>query len=177
MVKIPIRLIQLHDHGFHLLVEVVVFERAFLAVLDTGASHTVFDKETIEACLPDSTKLLATNLPSTGLGTNNMESFHLIVPKLHIGIPETERISLGITPKPISHTLRQGKFKPQLILQNFEVAAMDLSTINFAYSQLNLEPVIGVIGGDVLMQYGGIVNYQDLTLILREKKRAVHLPY
>ena len=48
---VPLELINLNDDGFHLLVEVVVFGQSYQAVLDTGASKTVFDKETIEKAL------------------------------------------------------------------------------------------------------------------------------
>jgi hypothetical protein len=45
----------------------------------------------------------------------------------------------------------------------------DLSAIKFAYEKLNLPPVIGVIGGDILMDYKGIINYKNLTLTLSIK--------
>lgn len=170
MVKIPIRLLQLNDNGFHLLVEVVVFDRAFVAVLDTGASHTVFDKHTVEQYLPSSTVLEVSDMPSTGLGTNTMESYSLVVPALQIGVNINERIHLGLKPNAIHPVSPSKRFKPSLTLKNFEVAALDLSTINYAYGQLELEPIIGVIGGDILMHYGGIINYRTLTLTLRERK-------
>ena len=57
---VPLELINLNDDGFHLLVEVVVFGQSFQAVLDTGASKTVFDKETILEYMKDS-ELLASD--------------------------------------------------------------------------------------------------------------------
>lgn len=148
MVNIPIRLLNLNDSGFHLLVEVVVFNRPFVAVLDTGASHTVFDKETVEQYLSEDIQLLDTDLKSTGLGTNTMQSFSLTVPDLQIGAEADQ----------------------SLHLKKYEVAVLDLSSINYAYRQLDLQPVIGVIGGDILTAYGGIINYRKLKLSLRERK-------
>lgn len=148
MVNIPIRLLNLNDSGFHLLVEVVVFNRPFVAVLDTGASHTVFDKETVEQYLSEDIQLLDTDLKSTGLGTNTMQSFSLVVPDLQIGAAPDQ----------------------SLHLKNYGVAVLDLSSINYAYRQLDLQPVIGVIGGDILAAYGGIINYRKLKLSLRERK-------
>lgn len=148
MVNIPIRLLNLNDSGFHLLVEVVVFNRPFVAVLDTGASHTVFDKETVEQYLSEDIQLLDTDLKSTGLGTNTMQSFSLVVPDLQIGAAPDQ----------------------SLHLKNYGVAVLDLSSINYAYRQLDLQPVIGVIGGDILTAYGGIINYRKLKLSLRERK-------
>ncbi len=136
--KIPLELINLHDDGFHLLVEVVVFGQFFNVVLDTGASKTVFDKAEIEKHMKDAELTISDRL-STGLGTNNMESHTIILPVLSIG-----------------------KFK----IKNFEAAVLDLSTISHAYSTLNLPPVIGVLGGDILKRYQAIINYKKLHLKL-----------
>lgn len=135
---VPLELINLNNDGFHLLVEVVVFGQSFNAVLDTGASKTVFDKETIEQHSHGG-ELLASDRISTGLGTNNMESHTIILPTLKIG---------------------KMKFK------NFEAAVLDLGTIKQAYSSMNLPPVVGVIGGDILNQYQAIINYKKLKLKL-----------
>jgi predicted aspartyl protease len=135
---VPLELINLNNDGFHLLVEVVVFGQSYQAVLDTGASKTVFDKETIENHVK-SGELLASDRVSTGLGTNNMESHTIILPKMKIG---------------------------KLKLKNFEAAVLDLTTIKEAYSILNLPPVIGVIGGDILNSHQAIINYKKLKLKL-----------
>lgn len=135
---VPLELINLNDDGFHLLVEVVVFGQSFHAVLDTGASKTVFDKETVEKHMMDGV-LMASDKLSTGLGTNTMESHTIILPILKIG---------------------------KLKLKNFEAAVLDLSTINQAYSTLNLPPVIGVLGGDILYSHQAIINYRKLRLKL-----------
>lgn len=149
MVQIPMELLNLHDDGFHLLVEVVVFEHSFKAVLDTGASRTVFDKTTVERHLGDDLRLKDTELQSTGLGTNTMQSFSLVVPDLQIG------------PDEAGHGWHR---------RNFPVAVLDLSTINYAYEQMEMEPVIGVIGGDILVAYGGIVDYRKMVLKLGERR-------
>ena len=135
---VPLELINLNNDGFHLLVEVVVFGQSFHAVLDTGASKTVFDKETVEKHMMDGV-LIASDKLSTGLGTNTMESHTIILPILKIG---------------------------KLKLKNFEAAVLDLSTINQAYSTLNLPPVIGVLGGDILYSHKAIINYKKLRLKL-----------
>lgn len=136
--KVPLELLNLHDDGFHLLVEVVVFGQAFKAVLDTGASKTVFDKTTVEQHINDGDLVISDKI-STGLGTNSMESHTITIPLIKIG-----------------------SFK----LKNFEAAVLDLSTINQAYTSLNLTPVIGVIGGDILHSYEAVINYGKLHLKL-----------
>lgn len=137
-ILVPLELIDLEDDGFHLLVEVVVFGQIFNIVLDTGASRTVFDKTTIEQ-YTDPEHLLRSELLSAGLGTISMESYTLVIPSLRLA-------ALEIT--------------------DFQAAILDLSTICSTYANLNLPPVIGVLGGDILREYKAVVNYGNLSLKL-----------
>lgn len=139
MTIIPLTLLNLQDDGFHLLVEVVVFDHRFKAVLDTGASKTVFDKTTIEQYANHEHILLSEHL-STGLGTNSMESYTLSIPELKIG---------------------------DLSLIDYKVALLDLSMINSAYEMLEIEPILGVIGGDLLKKHQALIDYEAETLQLR----------
>lgn len=131
MIDVSIDILNLNDDGFHPLVEVVLFNKTFKAVIDTGASRTVLDKTTIETYIDETTLLISDKL-STGLGTNSMESYTLLVKEIQIG---------------------------GLSIDDIEVAVLDLSTINTAYETLSVTPVIGVIGGDVLVKYNAIINY------------------
>ncbi|WP_134090606.1 retropepsin-like aspartic protease [Olivibacter sp. XZL3] len=144
MIKIPLALLNLQDDGFHLLVEVVVFGQNFKAVLDTGASKTVFDKTIVERHI-GTQRLKSSDRVSTGLGTTSMESFTWQLPDIQIGA---------------------------FHLKNFEVAVLDLSSINFAYENLSVDPVIGVIGGDILTQYRGVIDYGKMTLTLKKTKKS-----
>ena len=137
-ITVPLELINLHNDGFHLLVDVVIFGKKFNAVLDTGASKTVLDKTTIEKYI-STEELLQSEKLSTGLGTNSMESYTFVLPSLKIG---------------------------KLKLKQFEAAVLDLSTISTAYETLNLPPVIGVLGGDILHRHGAVINYEKLVLKL-----------
>lgn len=143
MVTVPLSLLTLQDNGFHLLVEVILFNKTFTAVLDTGASKTVFDKTAVEKLLDKDEELQYSDVLSSGLGTTSMQSFVLDIPELYIG---------------------------NWCIKNYEVAIIDLSSINYAYQQLELEPVIGVIGGDILHAYGAVIDYRKMTLRLRERK-------
>jgi predicted aspartyl protease len=133
---VPLELINLQDDGFHLWVEVVVFGKKFNAVLDTGASKTVLDKSIVEQHISTDELLLSDKL-STGLGTNDMESHTVVLSTLKIG---------------------------RLKLTKFEVAVLDLSAISTAYKSLNLPPVIGVIGGDILHSHRANISYEKLQL-------------
>ena len=136
---VPLELINLNNDGFHLLVEVFVFNQIFNLVLDTGASKTVFDKTTVEKYI-DLEDLLISDQLSTGLGTNSMQSYSIKLNKIKFG---------------------------QLIIREFEAAVLDLSIISAAYLNLNLPPIKGVLGGDILQKYDAVIDYKRLHLKLK----------
>jgi hypothetical protein len=137
-ISIPLQIIDLEDDGFHPLVEVVVFGKPFLVVLDTGASKTAFDKSILQETNAAAI-FMETDKLSTGLGTSTMASFKLTLHDLHIGA---------------------------LHVPEFEVAVLDLSTINIAYAQLGKPLVLGVLGGDILVKYRAVIDYGKGLLTL-----------
>ena len=141
-VTIPLQIIDLHEDGFHPLVKIKVFGKQFTVVLDTGASKTAFDKAMLLRAYKHAIVTISDRL-STGLGTSNMESSTAIITDMRIG---------------------------KLLLDEFEVAVLDLSTINVAYGQLGLPEVLGVLGGDILMKYKAVIDYGKEKLVLRKDK-------
>lgn len=141
IISVPLNIIDLHDDGFHPLVEVGLFGKTFIMVLDTGASKTAFDQTTLTEA-NETVSILASEKLSTGLGTNTMESFTATVADLHIG---------------------------ELHISEFEAAVLDLSTINVAYGQMGHPRVLGVLGGDILMKYKAVINYGRKTLTLKTR--------
>lgn len=138
-IQIPLQIIDLHEDGFHPLVEISVFSTTFLLVLDTGASKTAFDHDTLKE-INKSTITLSDRL-STGLGTNSMVSSTAIIHDLYIG---------------------------GLLIPRLEVAVLDLSTINIAYRQLGHPEVLGVLGSDVLMKYRAVIDFDKRILELKK---------
>jgi hypothetical protein len=138
---IPLHFIDLHDDGYHALVEVMIFGKLFKLVLDTGASKTALDHAVLlqanaEAAIDASDSL------STGLGTNSMASFTAVIHDMSIG---------------------------ELAIPAFTVAVLDLSAINVAYSQLGHPEVLGVLGSDILMKYKAVIDYGKRELKLKKK--------
>lgn len=138
-INIPLHIIDMQGDGYHLLIEVKIGRTRYKVVLDTGASKTVFD-QTMLLQAQAGIEIEATNRLSAGLGTLTMESFTAILPDFRIG---------------------------RLKLNDFEVAVLDLSTINQAYAQLNHPQVLGVLGGDILMQYNAVIDYGKQRLSFR----------
>jgi predicted aspartyl protease len=139
MTTIPLQIIDLKGNGFHPLVQVTVFGKPFNLVLDTGASKTAFDKELLQE-VHEAAEFSSSDELSTGLGTNTMASFKVTI-----------------------HDMQIGDFQ----IPPFEVAVLDLSNINIAYSQLNKPLVLGVLGGDILMQYQAVIDYGNSCLLLK----------
>lgn len=138
--KLPLEVVDLQGDGFHLLVEVVVFGQSFKAVLDTGASKSAFDMEIVSSLAPEDQIIHVPDHHAIGLGTTTMERYFVVCPELKIG---------------------------DLLIKDYEVPVFDLSAIKFAYDKLELPPVIGVIGGDILMDYKAVIDYEHLQLHLK----------
>lgn len=135
-ISVPITLANLQDDGFHLLVEIVVFRQKVLAVLDTGASRSVFDETFIRPYVGelDSTgETEATTLFSTS------STFMTAIPLMRIG---------------------------RLKLIEYDVVALNLEAVNLAYESLGLPPVVAIIGSDLLLKYGAVINYRKMKLYL-----------
>ena len=143
MQNIPFEVISLQADGFHIITEVEIFDKKFKMVIDTGASKTVLDKVSLLNSGIDEDKFLNTDILSTGLGTNNMQSFMINIPLLKLADWSTK---------------------------NFTAAVLDLSAINIAYNQIGIESVIGVLGGDILNIFGAKIDYKKNLLTLNQRK-------
>jgi hypothetical protein len=136
---IPLKPIHIDRHGCHLSVNAVLNKKKLHLILDTGASQSAFDKRRMELILGHG-KFRKSNSLSTGLGTQSMES-HLV----KIG-----GIRLG-----------------NAVIGSLQVILLDLSHVNSAYAQMNMNTIDGVIGGDVLKKFNAVIDYGSMQLELR----------
>lgn len=135
-ITVPLTLINLQDDGFHLLVEIVVFRLKAFAVVDTGASRSVFDKTYLKEHLPElnhSEEIHATTLFTTS------STLQAVIPTLKIG---------------------------RLTLTDYQTVGLDLETVNQAYEGLGHPSIVGIIGSDLLLKYHAVINYRKLKLYL-----------
>ncbi|MBD1363895.1 aspartyl protease family protein [Mucilaginibacter sp. ZT4R22] len=138
-ISVPLQMIDLHEDGFHPLLDITIFNKPFKVVLDTGASRTAFDHELLLAANEDA-PIIASERLSTGLGTNTMQSATAVISNIWIG---------------------------NLLIPEIEVAVLDLSTINVAYRELGHPEVLGVVGSDILMKYKAVIDFGKKVLVLK----------
>jgi len=133
---IPLTLISLQDDGFHLLVEIVIFGKKSYAVLDTGASRSVFDLNLL--------KMHISELAHT---------------------EETQATTLFATSATAQATIAHFKIG-RLKIENYEAVGLDLESVNDAYVQMGHPPVTAIIGSDILLKYHASIHYKKLKLYL-----------
>ncbi|MBK5284059.1 MAG: retropepsin-like domain-containing protein, partial [Bacteroidia bacterium] len=133
---IPFHLVPLDDDGAHLVVDASINDIKIKLLIDTGASKTVFDRKRMRA-LMSGKRFKKNHALSVGLGTNKMKSHYAMLEKFSIG---------------------------ELELKNFQTVLLDLSIVNKSYTALGLSPIDGVLGGDILNQYGAEINYRKKQL-------------
>jgi hypothetical protein len=139
--SVPLKLINLQDDGFHLLVEIVVFGETGYAVVDTGASRSVFDKQLIEKhIIPDA------NAEEPAQQENYATTLF-----------STSSTALATIP-----VLAIGKLK----IKNYVAVGLDLQTVSDTYEQFGYPRIAGILGGDILINHNAVIDYKKLLLKL-----------
>ncbi len=124
---VPIRFVEIENSGVHIAVSGFVNGNLANILIDTGASHSVFDKNRIHL-FSDQTKF------------ESMEGLKFSIKQFILG---------------------------DLLLDNYEVIALDLGHINESYEQLNLGAIDMVLGGDFLQKYKASIRYVSAEIWLR----------
>lgn len=141
-IEVPINIISIEGDGFHLIAEGLINGKSARFVVDTGASRTVFDKERILAYI-DNPEFNEKEGLSAGIGGTDISSF----------IFKLEELSFG-----------------ELSVKDYQAVAMDLSNVNNSYAMLNIPPVDGVLGGDLLYKHKAVISYKLKKIRLTPKQ-------
>ncbi len=135
-----LKLVELADDNYHIFVSVKVNGNKVWFIVDTGASGSVVDKDYYSAKLVSKYKTIKQEVH--GLHSTQAESY---VGKLK--------------------TLEIGK----LMLNNISIACIDLNHVNNAYKQRKLKlKISGIVGSDLLLKHGIIIDYKQLALFKSE---------
>lgn len=148
-IEIPLKLVSLQEDGFHFLIEGQINNVPLLMVLDTGASRCCFDTSFLEL-LNQKNKIKPNDSMTSGIGTNELNS---VVTKL-------EKLAIG-----------------NLIIPNYQAVGIDMSHIHHAYLQAGIPKVDGIIGSDLLVKHGAIINYKKRTLTMNKGASKKYLEF
>lgn len=136
MESVKLILESIPPQGTHIFVKGKIQRQRVRFLVDTGASKSVIDAQFAREHFP-STKRIITEHLTTGLGANIPNAQFIKLRGIHIG---------------------KHKIKP------ITFAELDLSTVNEAYASALLDPVVAIIGGDILKDYKATINYGEQIL-------------
>ena len=128
---IPLIVFPIEDDGFHLKVKILINNQEAVLIVDTGASRSVFDETRIIRFIGND-RLVNQDRLSSGLGTNTMTSKKVRLDKLQLG---------------------------KIKIEDYEATVLDLKHVNESYSKLDIDPVDGVLGGDIMEEYAAVIDY------------------
>lgn len=131
-------MIRIDGQGYHLMVKARLYGYSMNLVLDTGATRSVLDAHRTLKIVPQANPRPWNKLFS-GIGGENLQTQCLQVSEFCIeDVPLPQR----------------------------EFILLDLHKINHVYSAFDLPRIDGVLGGDILMEYQGVINYKEQYLQL-----------
>ena len=107
-------------------------------LIDTGASRSVFDPNTITDFI-DNIQFEKKEGMTAGVGSSDLESATFLIEVFTIG---------------------------ELEIHDYEAVALDLENIHEMYGKLGLPRIDGIIGGDLLKRYKAVINYRSKKLRL-----------
>jgi predicted aspartyl protease len=138
MKKVPLQILRIDDSGYHLMITMNINGLKANALIDTGASRTILDKNRADHYLDHPTMNKYEKFFS-GLGTGPIETFQAVIG------------SIGI----------EG-----LVLRDQEVVVIDLRAINQSYALFDLPKIDLVLGCDLLLKMNAVIDCPKRTLIV-----------
>ena len=131
-IEVPLQLIDIEGEGFHIMVKGLIHGKEANFLIDTGASRSVFDPNTITDFI-DNIQFEKKEGMTAGVGSSDLESATFLIEVFTIG---------------------------ELEIHDYEAVALDLENIHEMYGKLGLPRIDGIIGGDLLKRYKAVINYK-----------------
>lgn len=131
--KLPITYQQLEGDGFHIFTEVKIFGDPFFALIDTGASKTVFSNSITERYPQIEIIEIEDNNIAAGIGEGKVEAQMAKFSLIELGRAKIENLYCGI---------------------------IDLEHVKDTYMAMGLQPFDVIIGGDILKLLNAEINYK-----------------
>lgn len=141
MSKIPFQLISLNEGGYHLLLELEINNIKTFAVIDTGASRTVFDLNQVEEM---KIKIIDDDVISSSIGVGG----------------EIDKMQIGEFKK-----LKIQKFQ----IKKIDIILIDLLKVTESYQSIGLPKISMIMGNDILVNHQAEINYKEQFIRLKSK--------
>jgi len=139
---LPIDIVTLgEDNSYHLFVSGAINGKKYDLLIDTGASHTIFDAMLIPEA-PEN-KTYKQEIQSAGIHSGELKS----------SIGHIKKFKLG-----------------DLKRTNWTVILIDLTHVNDLYKKFTDKQVAGLIGSDFLLKHKAMIDYKKRELVLRNIK-------
>ena len=128
----------LHDGGGQVFIEAKLLGKKIRLLIDTGASHTIFDKRRLRRKFPE-IEFTEDRRISSGFQAQIANSPEVLVKGLSIG-------KLGVS--------------------EFKAGTIDLSYVNKTYKDLGIKPIDGILGFEILARYRAMIDLTTYMLHL-----------
>jgi len=140
---LPIDIVTLgEDNSYHLFVSGAINGQKYDLLIDTGASHTIFDATLIPEAPADDTA--RHEIQSAGIHAGELKSSFGHIKKFKLG---------------------------DLKRTNWTVVLIDLTHVNDLYKKFTDKCVAGLIGSDFLLRHKAIIDYKKRELVLRNIRK------
>ena len=126
------------EKSHHITVDARLAGRSARFIVDTGAGGTVVDSS---RATEYNLKLRSHSKKGGGVGSGAMQLSSVVKHDLHLGTIDLSKTKL---------------------------LTMDLSHVNAALKKAKVEPVVGVIGADILWRHDALIDYAKSLILLSE---------
>jgi len=141
---LPIDIVTLgEDNSYHLFVSGDINGKKYDLLIDTGASHTIFDAMLIPEAPVDNT--FGHEIQSAGIHAGELKN----------SIGHIKQFKLG-----------------DLKRKNWTVVLIDLTHVNDLYQKFTNKRVAGLIGSDFLLKHQAVIDYKKRELVLRNIRKS-----
>lgn len=134
--EIPLKFLTIENDGYHFMIHGKINGIDANFLIDTGASRSVFDQETIKNFV-QTPEFTNNEGLSTGLGATDMASRELFIPSIELG---------------------------ELKIENYKAVVIDLQNVIQSYQKMGLPQIDCVLGSDILVKYKTVINFKTKKL-------------
>lgn len=134
--SVNIKVETLGANGYHVFLRVTINGISCRFLLDTGASKSVVDKKFFETKFGKKS-VRVIKQQTAGLHSSTAESYVATAKKFEVG---------------------------GYMANQFDIALVDLHHVNSTYKHLKIKAIKGILGSDVLLESGAVIDYKTQKL-------------